>query len=161
MKSILLALTTTALLVAPTWAASDCAALQTEVEQLRARVKALEAAQTHLAPPVDAAPVLPGAAAKPAAVATVVVEEPYSRTGCSKGLFKGIEPARWQETDLWLDLEKGQSPAAVEKLLGVEHYDERGGDKVIWHYGKCGASSMAQVLFTKGLLSDWRAPTSR
>lgn len=141
-------------------AANDCSALQTEVETLRAKVRTLEAGLA-VAPSVAAqtSAALPGTAAKPAATQIVVVEEPYSRTGCSRGLFKGIEPAKWQDPDLWLDLSKGQPAAEVEKLLGVAHYDERGGGNVIWHYGRCGAASMAQVLFTNGQLADWRAPT--
>ena len=156
---------------------NECSALQVEVETLRARLKAYEAASAPLAlpalapvaaaapelapptPPAAAAAVLPGAAAKPAPVQRVVIEEPYSRTGCSKGLFKGIDPAPWQEATLWLDLEKGLTAAEVEALLGVEHYDERGGRNVIWHYGKCGASSKAQALFVDGKLADWRAPS--
>jgi hypothetical protein len=111
-------------------------------------------------PLASAQATLPGAAEKPAAVAKVVVEEPYSRTGCSRGLFKGIASAIWQEADRWLDLEKGQTPAEVEAILGVEHYDEAGGDSVVWHYGRCGVASRAQVLFTKGRLADWRPPQS-
>lgn len=143
--------------------AAECSALQTEVETLRAKVLALEAAliPAPTAPPQTADTALPGTAAKPEAVKKLVIEEPYSRTGCSRGLFKGIEAARWQDTDLWLELEKGQSPAQVEKLLGVEHYDERGGGNIVWHYGKCGDSSMAQVLFEQGRLADWRAPAQR
>lgn len=147
-------------LATPAFAApeADCPALQAEVETLRAKVRALEAAQ-HPAEPA-AASVLPGAAAKPAATATVVIEEPYSRTGCRKGLFESIAPAKWQDAQLWLDLERGQTPAQVEALLGVEHYDEQGGGNVLWHFGKCGFSSLAQVLFTKGRLADWRAPSN-
>lgn len=137
---------------------TDCSALQQEVMKLRAQVRALEAAGRPITSHQAAASALPGTAAKPAATQTLVVEEPYSRTGCSKGLFTGIAPAKWQDANLWLDLEKDQSPAAVEALLGVEHYDERGGANVIWHFGKCGAASKAQVLFTNGKLADWRAP---
>lgn len=140
--------------------ASECSALHAEVETLRAKVRAFEASALPI-PQARTEAALPGTAAKPAAVATLVVEEPYSRTGCSQGLFKGIPDARWQDPELWLELDKGQSPAKVEKLLGVEHYDERGGGNVIWHYGRCGASSRAQVLFTDGKLSDWRAPSAR
>ena len=139
-------------------AASDCSALQQEVTQLRAKVSTLEAALRPVAPTQTPASALPGTAAKPAATQTLVIEEPYSRSGCSKGLFAGIAPAKWQDGNLWLDLEKGQSPAAVEALLGIEHFDERGGANVIWHFGKCGAASRAQVLFTDGRLADWRAP---
>lgn len=141
-------------------ATTDCSTFQQEVTQLRERVRMLEAALRPVAtaPAQTAASTLPGTAAKPAATQTLVIEEPYSRTGCSKGLFAGIAPAKWQNADLWLDLEKGQSPAAVEALLGVEHYDERGGGNVIWHYGKCGAASRAQVLFSNGQLADWRVP---
>ena len=149
-------LTATSSFAAP---AAECAALQTEVETLRAKVRTLEAALSPVATAPPQAASRPGTAAKPAATATLVIEEPYSRSGCSRGLFKGIEPAQWQESDRWLDLEKGQSPAEVEKLLGAEHYDERGGSNVIWHYGKCGASSRAQVLFTNSKLADWRAPS--
>lgn len=141
-------------------AANDCSALQTEVETLRAKVRTFEAGLAAAPTTVAAGnAALPGTAAKPAATQIVVVEEPYSRTGCSRGLFKGIEPAKWQDSGLWLDLSKGQPAAEVEKLLGVEHYDERGGGNVIWHYGRCQAASMAQVLFTNGKLADWRAPT--
>ena len=139
--------------------AETCTALQAEVETLRARLKLLEAAAVPTAALPALAPVAPGLAAKPAAIQRVVVEEPYSRTGCSEGLFKGIAYARWQDADLWLELEKGLSPAEVEKLLGVEHYDEEGGGNLLWHYGKCGAASRAQLLFTKGKLVDWRAPS--
>lgn len=149
-----------AVMVLPLWAqaepAKDCRALQTEVTALRARVKALEAA--NMAPAPRQAARLPGTAAKPAAKRVIVIEEPYSRSGCRQSLFKGAETGKWQDADPWLDLEKGQLPAAVEALLGPEHYDERGGNNVIWHYGKCGASSKAQVLFTKGRLADWRKP---
>ena len=116
----------------------------------------LEAANAQ--PLLKQAAPLPGTAAKPAAKRIVVVEEPYSRSGCRQSLFEGATPGKWQDADLWVDLEKGQLPAQVEALLGPEHYDERGGDSIIWHYGKCGASSMAQVLFTKGRLADWRKP---
>lgn len=140
---------------------SECGALQAEVEALRAKVRLLEAAaQTVTTAPKQADAALPGMAAKPAAVAKVVIEEPYSRTGCSRGLFKGIAPARWQDQELWRDLARDQTPAEVEKLLGVEHYDERGGRNVIWHYGNCGASSRAQVLFTDGKVADWQAPAN-
>lgn len=137
-------------------AISECAALQTEVETLRAKLRAYESTPVAVQP-VDTQ--LPGVAAKPAALQKMVIEEPYSRSGCSQGLFKGITPAIWQDSSLWLDLAKGQTPAAVEALLGVEHYDERGGSNVIWHFGKCGAASQAQVLFTNGKLANWRAPS--
>ncbi len=137
-----------------------CSALQAEVETLRAKLRSLEALVVPTAAPAQADPALPGTAAKPSATATLVIEEPFSRTGCRRSLFTGIEAARWQDSELWLDLQKGQSPAEVEKLLGIEHFDERGGDNVIWHYGKCGATSMAQVLFTGGKLADWRAPSN-
>ncbi len=151
-------------LAIPAYAAdsSDCAALRVEVETLRAKVHALEAAAQTInviAPTRAADATLPGTAAKPAATQTLVIEEPYSRTGCSRGLFKGIEPARWQDPELWFELEKGMSPAAVEALLGVEHYDQQGGGDVVWHYGRCAASSRAQALFSKGKLADWRPPS--
>ncbi|MES2883310.1 MAG: hypothetical protein V4709_00775 [Pseudomonadota bacterium] len=153
-----------ALLAAPAFAApaADCTALHAELETLRAKVRTLEAAQRLPVAPTApaAASALPGTAAKPTATATVVIEEPYSRTGCRKGLFEPIAAAKWQDAQLWLDLERGQSPAEVERLLGVEHYDEQGGGNVIWHYGKCGAASLAQVLFTQGRLADWRAPSN-
>lgn len=155
---VLLACTSLTAFAAP---ASECSALQAEVEALRAKVRALEASALPVTtPPQQAAAALPGTAAKPAAVARVVIEEPYSRTGCSRGLFKGIAPARWQDIELWRDLAQGQSPAEVEQLLGIEHYDERGGRNVIWHYGNCGASSRAQVLFTDGKVADWQAPAN-
>jgi len=134
----------------------DCRALQAEVAALKARIKVLEAANPAL-PSKQSAP-LPGTAAKPAAKRVVVIEEPYSRSGCRRSLFDEPTPAKWQDADLWLDLEKGQLPTQVEALLGPEHFDERGGNNVIWHYGKCGASSIGQVLFTKGRLVDWRKP---
>ncbi len=161
MKPIFLAVTTL-LAAMPAHAATattDCSAQRSELESLRARVRTLEATLLSAAPAQPNDTVLPGTAAKPAARATVVVEEPYSRTGCSRGLFKGVAAAAWQDAELWSELEKGQSPAQVEKLLGVQHYDEQGGDNVIWHFGKCGASSRAQVLFTNGKLADWRAPS--
>lgn len=136
-----------------------CTALQAEVETLRAKLRALETAAAPAAVPAAIAPAVEGLAPKPAPVQRVVVEQPYSRTGCSESLFKGMAPARWQDGDLWLDLEKGLSPAAVEKLLGVEHYDEQGGGNLVWHYGKCGAASRAQLLFTDGKLANWRAPS--
>ncbi|MES2683230.1 MAG: hypothetical protein V4650_06875 [Pseudomonadota bacterium] len=165
MKSLPCWLLCAAAIVGPAWSAAaepeSCKALQAEVETLRARLLALEAvspAVPVVAPlPVPAA--APGLAAKPAAIQRVVVEAAYSRTGCSAGLFKGIAPARWQDADLWLDLEKGLSAVEVERLLGVEHYDEQGGGNMVWHYGKCGSDSRAQVLFTNGKLADWRAPS--
>ena len=153
-----------ALAAAPAFAAgsSDCPALQAELETLRAKVRTLEAAQRPLvtAPAPSAASALPGTAPKPAATTTVVIEEPYSRSGCRKSLFERIAPAKWQDASLWLDLERGQTPAEVEAMLGAEHYDEQGGGNIAWLYGKCGASSMAQVLFTRGKLADWRAPSN-
>ncbi len=140
--------------------ASSCSALQTEVENLRARVKQLEAAALPATASTPASiSALPGTAAKPPPQQYVVVEEPYSTTGCSRGLLKGIPPGKWQDTNLWSGLEKGQSPGAVEALLGAEHYDASGGGNVMWQYGKCGKSSMAQVLFSNGKLADWRAPS--
>lgn len=156
MRSLLPALLLLCPLALP--AATECEALKTEVETLRARVKLLESAATAT-PAAPAAAQLPGTAAKPAAVQKVVVEEPYSRTGCSLGLFKGIPPGKWQKIDLWGELEKGQTPAQVEAILGPEHYDESGGGNVIWHYGRCGVASRAQALFSKGRLEDWRPPS--
>lgn len=147
----------------------SCADAQAEVQRLREQVSALQAALAAASSPVGAsaaniaasattAPALPGTAAKPAPEVRVVVEEPYSRTGCSRGLLKGIAPAAWQDAELWKDLRKGQTPVEVEALLGPEHYDVSGGGNVIWHYGRCGKSSMGQALFTNGRLADWRAP---
>jgi hypothetical protein len=138
----------------------SCTDTQAEVQRLREQVRTLQAALDAKADAatVPASATLPGTAAKPAPQVRVVVEEPYSHTGCSRGLLKGIAPAQWQDGELWKDLRNGQTPAEVEALLGPEHYDETGGGNVLWHYGRCGKSSMGQVLFTGGQLSGWRAP---
>jgi len=153
------------LLLIPTLSAATelgCAALQSENEALKARIRELEtglaavvAPATPVAPP---APVEPGLAPKPAKTVRVVEEEPYSRTGCRPSLFTPIPAARWMETDLWDGLEKGMAAVDVEKLLGVEHYDTSGGGRTKWEYGKCGQSSRAQLLFENGRLIDWRSP---
>lgn len=150
-------------LVLPLWGCAqqpqrNCDALQAEVVALRARVKALEKTPAAAAPTRKSTPALPGTAARPAAIRKVVVEEPYSRSGCKDSLFKTTANSLWQDPDQWLELSKGQAPAKVEALLGPEHFDERGGDSVVWHYGRCGKSSAAQLLFIKGKLSGWRAP---
>ncbi len=137
-----------------------CTALQAELDTLRAQLHRFEAAEKIAAPiaVLNAEAVLPGTVAKPPATQILVIEQPYSKTGCRLGLFQAPARAKWQDTELWLDLEKELSPAAVEALLGSEHYDVRGGDNVIWQYGKCGASSQAQVMFSNSKLADWRAP---
>lgn len=157
LTTCLLALSTFVALPSQAEEAADCAALRVEVQALREKVAVLEAmtrtpAISMAAQSADAA--LPGISAKPDAI-----EKPYSRTGCSKGLFQNSKAARWQDVERWADLEKGLSQAEVEALLGVEHYDENGGGNIIWHYGKCDASSRAQVLFDNGRLMDWRAPS--
>ena len=151
----------------------NCAALRTENEALKARILELEKATMPVAdaapamtppvsPNVPAARVPPPAALastpKPSKIVRVIEEEPYSRSGCRGGLFKSIPNAIWMEVDRWRDLDKGMSPADVEKLLGPEHYDSTGGNRVKWEYGKCGSFSDAQLLFQDGRLTDWRAP---
>lgn len=155
-----------------------CAALRAENEALKARILELEkgtapaaAAAPVAAAPVATAPVPPTIpatpappptasepASKPTKIVRVVEEEPYSRSGCRGGLFKSIPHAIWMEVDRWQDLDKGMSPAEVEKLLGPEHYVSTGGNRIKWEYGKCGSFSDAQLLFQDGRLIDWRAP---
>lgn len=148
-----------------TLAASEpgsCSTEQAEISRLQARVLELEKALRGPAPAAAAstAPAAPpGLAPKPANKIVVVEEEPYSRSGCSLGLFQSIPYAKWMDTELWLELEKGMRPAEVESLLGPEHYDTAAGNNLKWEYGRCGARSDAQLLFSQGKLADWRPPS--
>lgn len=155
---------------------ASCSAEQAEISRLQARVLELEKAlRGPVAPVASAIPAAPaaspastaagaapastsGLAPKPAKKIVVVEEEAYSRSGCSPGLFQSIPYAKWMDSELWLELEKGMRPEAVESLLGPEHYDTAAGDNLKWEYGRCGARSDAQLLFNQGKLADWRAP---
>lgn len=105
----------------------SCTDTQAEVQRLREQVRTLQAALDAKADAatVPASATLPGTAAKPAPQVRVVVEEPYSHTGCSRGLLKGIAPAQWQDGELWKDLRNGQTPAEVEALLGPDGASEQ------------------------------------
>ncbi|WP_148044750.1 hypothetical protein [Stagnimonas aquatica] len=151
--------------ILPLMAAADpasCLAEQAEISRLQARVLELEKALRGPAAPEAAstAPTAsPGLAPKPANKIVVVEEEPYSRSGCRPSLFQDVPYAKWMDPELWMELEKGMSPVAVESLLGPEHYDTAGGGNVKWEYGKCGPRARAELLFEKGQLSDWRLPS--
>lgn len=103
---------------------------------------------------------LPPRPANVQASADVVVtyKEKYSDSGCSLGLFKGTPPGKWKDHQGWDDLESGMLMTEVEALLGVEHYDVKGSNGVIWQYGKCGPSTAGQVLFENARVSSWRRP---
>lgn len=138
------------------WAAESCTDLQAENSALKARIAELELRGNAALPPSPV--ILPGTAAKPSPEVQVRVVAPYSRTGCSTGLFNSAPRARWQDAD-WQDLLKGMTAAEVETLLGVEHFDVTGGGNTIWQFGKCGNTAIAEALFSQGLLEHWRAPS--
>lgn len=140
---------------------ASCSAEQAEINRLQARVLELEKALRGPSIPEaasSAATATPGLAPKPANKIVVVEEEPYSRSGCRPSLFQDVPYAKWMDTELWMELEKGMSPPEVENLLGPEHYDTAGGGNVKWEYGKCGPRARAELLFKQGVLSDWRLP---
>jgi hypothetical protein len=83
---------------------------------------------------------------------------PYDRTGCSRDLFKGPPPARWNDLDNWSGLGRGQSMAEVEKQLGKEHYDASGRGRIEWQYGKCGDIVRGRVQFESGQVVSWQVP---
>jgi hypothetical protein len=134
------------------------------------------AAANAVAPPA-AVQVQPGASpASPAAVASVPVpagyklvplsapdyvdplSPPYDHAGCSRDLFKGPVPAKWNEADNWLDVERGQNMADVEKSLGKEHFTAQGRGLVEWQYGKCGDHVAGRVLFQDGKVVSLQVP---
>ncbi|TAJ53490.1 MAG: hypothetical protein EPN60_01245 [Nevskiaceae bacterium] len=162
----LIVLTLLGLNVLPLASAADgpasCSTEQAEINRLKARVLELEKALRSPAPPeavsVSTGTAATGLAPKPANKIVVVEEEPYSRSGCRPSLFQDVPYAKWMDPELWMELDKGMSPAEVEGLLGPEHYDTAGGGNVKWEYGKCGARARAQLLFEQGKLSDWRLP---
>lgn len=83
---------------------------------------------------------------------------PYDRTGCSRALFKGPPPAKWNEPDNWRELSRGQSMADVEGSLGKEHFDVSGQGRVEWQYGKCGDQVSGRVQFVNGRVVFWKVP---
>jgi hypothetical protein len=141
------------------------------------------------APAVTAAPVPPPAAAvqvqaaaapaSPPAVAAVPVpagyklvplstpdwvdplSPPYDHTGCSRALGKGPMPAKWNEADNWLDVQRGQSKDEVEKSLGKEHFDAQGRGLVEWQYGKCGDNVAGRVVFKDDRVVSFQVPDLR
>jgi hypothetical protein len=83
---------------------------------------------------------------------------PYTRTGCSRDLFSGPPPAKWNEADNWRGVRKGESAAEVEGALGKEHFDAAGRGLVEWQYGKCGDVVGGRVLFQNGQVVSWQVP---
>lgn len=158
-----------------------CAELRAENAALKARVQLLEAAlkspatteapaaaviapqapapAAAAAPATPVMPAAPGLAPKPSVKRVVVEEEPYSRSGCRPNLLTPPPYAIWMDPERWEDLAKGMSQVDVERQLGPEHYDTVGGSREKWEYGKCGQQSRAQLLFDKGRLVEWRAPS--
>jgi hypothetical protein len=114
--------------------------------------------------------------ASPAAVASVAVpagyklvplsapdwvdplSPPYDHAGCSRALGKGPVPAKWNEADNWLDVQRGLSMEEVEKSLGKEHFNAQGRGVTEWQYGKCGDTVAGRVLFQDGKVVSWQTP---
>lgn len=140
------------------------------------------AAPAPVAPAVVASPAPPpvaAAPASPAAIASVPVpvgyklvpvstpdwvdplSPPYDHAGCSRALGKGPMPAKWTDADNWLDVQRGQSPADVEKEVGKEHFDTQGRGLVEWQYGKCGDSVAGRVVFQDNRVVSIQAPDLR
>ncbi len=92
-------------------------------------------------------------------VNTDTMAPPYDHTGCSRGLFQRSTQAKWDVADNWDGLKRGQSMAEVEKLLGKEHFDAGGGERVQWQYGKCGSYSAGYVTFKNGAVQAWSNST--
>jgi len=111
-------------------------------------------------PPVASAAVPPGYKLVPVTAPDYVdpLAPPYDRTGCSRDVFKGPPPARWNDLDNWSGLSRGQTMAEVEKQLGKEHFDATGRGRVEWQYGKCGDVVRGRVQFEGGQLVSWQVP---
>lgn len=75
----------------------------------------------------------------------------YAAAGCDRGLLSGPEAGRWQKLQNWDAVTKGLTPAEVEAIVGVEHYDVtlRNG-RTQWQYGRCSSSYEAAVEFLDG-----------
>lgn len=171
MRPLLLALCTATLLSPAALYAQACSS---EVEALKARVLELEAQLA--ARPAAIAPlgtmsglssIAPGTSAgaqigegpnKVVRRVVVIEEVPYSRTGCSLGLFQGTAPGKWKDANAWETLQKGMPAAEVEAQLGIEHFNLGSGTRQIWQYGKCGNQAVGQVLLQDGRVEQWRAP---
>jgi hypothetical protein len=128
------------------------------------------------APPA-AVQVQPGAApASPASVASVPVpagyklvpvgapdyvdplSPPYDHAGCSRGAFQGPPPAKWNDASNWDGMRRGLKMDEVNDLLGKEHFDASGRDRIEWQYGKCGNAVSGRVQFIDGQVVYWQVP---
>jgi hypothetical protein len=141
--------------------ADELQRLREENAVLRAQLQVL---QQKCPSPDAAAPVssaLPGAPppAAPEGYRLVKEPEPYSRTGCSEGLFSAGPDAPWKHAENWRALERGMSADEVEALLGPEHYNVGSGARIAWQYGKCGAKARGTVVYQNGQLRSWKAPS--
>ena len=83
---------------------------------------------------------------------------PYDRTGCSRDVFKGPPPAKWNDISNWSGLRNGLDPAQVEEILGKEHYNASGHGRVEWQYGRCGDQIAGRVQFLEGKVVYWQVP---
>jgi hypothetical protein len=154
-------------LCAPHWAwgkGDELQRLREENAQLKAQLQACHPAAAAATGPVVApvAPVAPAPAAATPAIPPgyelVKAPEPYSQTGCSHGLFSRSPDAPWRHGDTWDALNKGMTPAEVEKLLGPDHYNLKGDGRLAWQYGKCGHDAEGSAIFENGRLLYWQKP---
>lgn len=159
-------------------AATTDEALRAENTRLRAQIEALEkscAAATAAAsqPPATPAtelaapPEASAAAPAPPAVSTappgyklvpivpVRPEDRYAETGCGSN---SPADAPWKQGFNWAGLRPGMSMAEVEELLGKDHYDLSGQNRVGWQYGKCGNAVRGTVIFVDGQVKVWQHP---
>jgi hypothetical protein len=70
-------------------------------------------------------------------------------------------PARWNDADNWLDVQRGQSMDEVEKALGKEHFNVQGRGLVVWQYGKCGDNVAGRVVFQDSKVVSFQLPDLR
>ncbi len=83
---------------------------------------------------------------------------PYDRTGCSREMFAGPPPAKWNDAENWRGIYRGESMAEVEQAVGKEHFDRSSRGRVEWQYGKCGSAVSGSALFEGGKLISWQVP---
>ena len=85
---------------------------------------------------------------------------PYTHAGCSRGMFQGPPPAKWNDASNWMGMRRGLNMAEVTDLLGKEHYDVSGRGRIEWQYGRCGDAVNGRVQFLDGQVVYWQPPES-